>query len=156
MKSALRINLISFALLIISVTVFSQEKDSKVLKELVETKHFVFTAQTVLPLGGAMRQLTSEYDVKLSGDSLITYLPYFGRAYGPINPGDDGGIKFTSTKFDYNTKARKKGGWDITITPKDNRDVRQLNFTISTSGYATLQVSSNNRQSISYNGYISK
>jgi hypothetical protein len=122
----------------------------------METKHFVFTAQTVLPLVGAMRQLTSEYDVKLSGDSLITYLPYFGRAYGPINPGDDGGIKFTSTKFDYKTKARKKGGWDIMITPKDNRDVRQLNFTISASGYATLQVSSNNRQSISYNGYISK
>jgi hypothetical protein len=42
------------------------------------------------------------------------------------------------------------------ITPKDNRDVRQMNFTISASGYATLQVSSNNRQSISYNGYISK
>jgi len=156
MKYVLRINCLVFALLIISTTVFSQEKDGKVLKELVETKHFVFTAQTVLPLGGAMRQLTSEYDVNLSGDSLITYLPYFGRAYGPINPGDDGGIKFTSTKFDYKTKARKKGGWDIMITPKDNRDVRQLNFTISASGYASLQVSSNNRQSISYNGYISK
>jgi hypothetical protein len=156
MKYVLRINCLVFALLIISTTVFSQEKDGKVLKELVETKHFVFTAQTVLPLGGAMRQLTSEYDVKLSGDSLISYLPYFGRAYGPINPGDDGGIKFTSTKFDYKTKARKKGGWDIMITPKDNRDVRQLNFTISASGYASLQVSSNNRQSISYNGYISK
>ena len=156
MKYVLRINCLVFALLIISTTVFSQEKDGKVLKELVETKHFVFTAQTVLPLGGAMRQLTSEYDVKLSSDSLITYLPYFGRAYGPINPGDDGGIKFTSTKFDYKTKARKKGGWDIMITPKDNRDVRQLNFTISASGYASLQVSSNNRQSISYNGYISK
>jgi hypothetical protein len=156
MKTAWRINFMALALLIISATVYSQEKDSKVLKELVETKHFVFTAQTVLPLGGAMRQLTSEYDVKLNGDSLITYLPYFGRAYGPINPGDDGGIKFTSTKFDYKTKARKKGGWDITVTPKDNRDVRQLNFTISASGYATLQVSSNNRQSISYNGYVSK
>ena len=156
MKYVLRINCLVFALLIISTTVFSQEKDGKVLKELVETKHFVFTAKTVLPLGGAMRQLTSEYDVKLSGDSLISYLPYFGRAYGPINPGDDGGIKFTSTKFDYKTKARKKGGWDIMITPKDNRDVRQLNFTISASGYASLQVSSNNRQSISYNGYISK
>lgn len=156
MKFVLRIQSMALALLIISTTAFSQEKDSKVLKELVETKHFVFTAQMALPLGGSMRQLTSEYDVKLNGDSLITYLPYFGRAYGPINPGDDGGIKFTSTKFDYKTKARKKGGWDIMITPKDNRDVRQMNFTISTSGYATLQVSSNNRQSISYNGYISK
>src|SRR4029079_1054284 len=121
----------------------------------VQSKHFVFKAQTVLPTTGGSRQLTTEYEVKLSGDSVVAYLPYFGRAYS-VAYGERGGIDFTSTKFEYKIKQGKKGGWDITIKPADAKDIQQLNFTISENGYANLQVKSNNRQPISFYGYIVK
>lgn len=124
------------------------------LQNLIISKNYVFVAQTVLPLSGRTINLTTPYDVKVSSDTVVSDLPYFGRAFvAPIDP-SEGGIHFTSTHFDYNSKERKKGGWDITILPKDAKDVRQMLLTVTESGYGTLQVISNNRQQISYNGYV--
>lgn len=148
MKSVFNILLI----LLLSATA-SQAQDKNVTS-LVESKNFVFIAETVLPLSGQFRQLTSEYDLRVLGDSVVAYLPYFGRAYSaPLDP-TQGGIQFTSTDFEYSQQSRKKGGWNISIKPKDARDVRQMTLSIRENGNASLQVNSNNRQSISYNGHI--
>src|ERR1044071_8700908 len=79
------------------------------------------------------KALSSEYDLRLLGDSVVAYLPYFGRAYAATYGSGDGGIKFTSTQFEYTAKTRKKG-WDITIAPKDGSDVRQLFLSVSPNG----------------------
>ena len=145
--------LISNTALVSLNTTYAQDKESAV-KNLVESQNFVFKAQTAQPMSGRTRQLTSEYDLKVLKDSIIAYLPYFGRAYSaPINP-SDGGIQFTSSVFEYKKTDRKKGGWDIQIKPKDGKDVWQLNLTILKNGSATLLVNSNNRQSISFSGYV--
>lgn len=124
------------------------------IKSLVDSQNYVFVAQSALPLSGRTRQLTSDYDVKVTKASIISYLPYFGRAYqAPIDP-TQGGIQFTSKDFEYTATPGKKGGWDIKIKPKDNKDIQQLTLGISASGYGSLQVLSTNRQPISFNGYI--
>ncbi len=130
-----------------------KEKAARV-QSIVSSKDFVFIAESALPTGGRSFYLTSTYNVSVLNDSVLSDLPYFGRAYSaPLNPAE-GGIKFTSTNFDYKVQSRKRGGWDILITPKDTRDVRQLFLTASEDGYASLQVTSNNRQPISFRGYI--
>lgn len=124
------------------------------IRSLIESKRFVFNAQTATPLGGRVVQLTSGYDLRVRPDSVVSYLPYYGRAFSaPIDP-SRGGIQFTSTDFEYSQTPRRKG-WDITITPRDVQDTRQLTLNVSSGGNATLQVISNNRQAISFNGYIS-
>jgi len=151
------------ALTVCSASVYAQDstKDNKASKEsnvknMVDAGNYVFVAQTALPVRGGMRQLTSYYDLKVSKDTIVSALPYFGRAYtAPIDP-TEGGINFTSTNFNYTTTERKKGGWDILIKPKDGKDVQQLFLTISETGYAVLQATSNNRQAISFNGYITE
>lgn len=134
---------------------YSQTLGKAELQDMINSKNFVFTAQSVFPMTGGSRQLTSRYDVRIVGDSVVADLPYFGRAYSATY-GEPGGINFTSTKSTYKVKQRKKGGWDISIKPKDGKDVRELNFTISENGYTNLQVNSNNRQPISFSGYLSK
>ncbi len=130
-----------------------KETEAKV-QSIINSKDFVFIAESASPMGGRTIFLTSVYSVCVSEDTLVTDLPYFGRAYSaPINP-LDGGIKLTSTKFDLNVQPKKKGGWNVLITPKDARDVRQLFLSGSEKGYASLQVTSNNRQAISFTGYI--
>lgn len=130
------------------------EQKKAEIQNLVQSKHFVFVAQSALPQSGRLINLTSTYNLKIKGDTLISDLPFFGRAYvAPINP-EDGGIYFSSTDYAYNEKDRKKGGWDILIEPKDAKDVRQMAMTVSENGYASLQVNSNNRQAMAYNGYI--
>lgn len=120
----------------------------------VADKDFVFEAQMVMPQRGITRQLTSNYFLQVSRDSLVSDLPYFGRAYSaPINPGE-GGIRFTSTSFDYSLKDRKKGGWEVLIKPKDVKDVQQMLLSVFENGRASLQVISNNREAISFEGTI--
>ncbi len=124
------------------------------ISHLVHDQNYVFKAQSAMPLSGRTRPLTSDYDVKITKEAIISYLPYFGRAYSaPMDP-TQGGIQFTSKDFTYTVTEKKKGGWDIVIKPKDYRDVQQMTLSISSDGYTLLQVTSTNRQAISFNGII--
>ncbi|HJW18196.1 MAG TPA: DUF4251 domain-containing protein [Flavisolibacter sp.] len=132
---------------------FAQEPKEATLEKAIQSRHFIFKAQSAYPMRGGMRQLTSEYDLKVNGDTLTAYLPYFGRAYvAPIDP-TRGGIQFTDVQSDYTLKAKKKSS-EITIVPKNAPEARQLFLTISANGNATLQVTSNNRDPISFHGYV--
>jgi hypothetical protein len=133
----------------------SQSKDPAENQRIVESKNFVFKAQTASPQRGRNVQLTSDYDLTIAGDSMVSYLPYFGRAYSaPIDP-TKGGIMFTSVKFDYTQSPKnKKGKWEITIQPKDVTDVQQLFLEIFDNGTASLRVTLQNRQPIAFYGYI--
>lgn len=142
-----------------SVLAQTTKKDKKVdkgqqIKMLVETKKYTFQANYVLPQRGGSRQLTTEYDFRVTPDSIISFLPYFGRAYFDVPYGGDAGIKFTSTKFTYDVKEKKKGGWEITIRPSDVKYIDRLTLYISPDGYASLSVNSINKDFIDYNGYL--
>ena len=132
----------------------AQEKDAVSAQQLLESKNYIFKAESVNPPRGRFRQLTSEYDLVVTGDTVIAFLPYFGRAYtAPINP-SEGGIKFTSSNFEYKVEKKKKSGWEVFIKPKDVSDAQELYLTIFDNKRATLRVNSVNRESISFNGYI--
>lgn len=121
---------------------------------VIAAKEYVFQAQTATPMSGRVLQLTYGYELKVMKDTVVAYLPYFGRAYAAPTDPTKGGIQFTAAQFTYNVQERKKGGWDISIVPSDGGDVRQLTLSVSKSGYSTLQVLSNNRQPISFYGIV--
>ncbi len=146
---------IAIALLLsITATTQAQEKETASAQQLIESQNYVFKAESVNPPRGRFRQLTSEYDLVVSGDTVTAFLPYFGRAYSaPINP-SEGGIKFTSSDFEYKVEKKKKRSWEVFIKPKDVSDAQELYLTIFDNNRATLRVNSANRESISFNGYI--
>jgi hypothetical protein len=131
-----------------------QEKATRITNKINDRK-YTFIAEYVQPLGGIQRYLTSDYDLRVTKDSVIAFLPYFGRVYMdvPYNSTDDG-IKFTSTKFDYKIEPKKKGGWIITIKLNDVRRTSQLILEAFPGGSATLQATSNSRDAITFLGYI--
>jgi len=159
MKASIKIFLgIVFLMTLVVHTATAQKQPSAkaiAVKNAVDSQRYIFHAENVLPLRGSQRFLTSGYDVTVTKDSVISYLPYFGRAYSaPLN--NEGGIQFTSTNFTYAATTRKKGGWEITISTKDAGDVRQLLLTIFENGTASLNVTSNNRDPISFSGTVTK
>lgn len=141
-------------LVIISVLSVHAQDKSVLLKNAIEQKNYTFIAQTAQPSSGRQWQLTPEYQLEVKGNTINADLPYFGRAYTASVDPSKGGISFTSTNFEYVNTPGRKGGWSILIKPKENVDARQLILTVTTNGYANLQVISNNRQSISFSGYI--
>ena len=141
-------------------TAIAQTKSKKQIKEerisaMVKAKKYIFLANYVLPQRGGSRQLTSDYDLRVTPDSVISYLPYFGQAYFDVAYNNqDNGIKFTSTKFSYEVTEKKKGGWEITIKPSDVKNMSRLILSISSDGYASLGVYTVNRDYIDFNGYL--
>lgn len=123
-------------------------------KALIDGQNFIFRAQSVTPQTGNMRQLSNDYyTLSITKDAVTSDLPYFGRAYSaPIDP-TQGGMQFTSKKFDYDVQDKKKK-WEITIKTKDVNNATQMLLTVYDNGTAYLQVNSTNRQAISYNGVI--
>jgi len=147
--------------LAVSFTAGAQSGDKSdkntAIKALIESRNYIFKPQTALPLTGQVHQLNYDYSLAVTDGSIVSYLPYYGRAYAPV-PLDPakGPMDFTSKDFEYTMTPRKKGGWDVTIKPKDIRDnVQSMSMTISADGYASLRVICTNRDAISYNGVIS-
>jgi hypothetical protein len=147
-------NLFAILLLVLCFNTAQAQDDKAAIRAAIEAKQFVFQAYTMVPGYGSIRQLGGDnYNVKLAGDSLISYLPYFGRAYtAPV--GTQSGLRFTSTAFDYTIRNKKKGGWAISIKPKDVTDVREFSLSVSETGHARLLALSNNRQPVSFNGKV--
>jgi hypothetical protein len=126
----------------------------KIRAVVVDSQHYVFVAQSALPMAAGIRQLTSEYDVVVSKSKIISFLPYFGRAYSADYGSNTSPLDFTSTDFAYAIQDRKKGGWEVNIETKDVKGTTKFNFTIFENGTATLNVNNTNRQPISFNGYV--
>ena len=141
-------------LVMLATIIKAQEKKQPTTQQIVESKNYIFKAESVNPPRGQLRHLTSEYDLVVTSDTVIAFLPYFGRAYSaPIDP-SEGGIKFTSSDFDYTVEKKKRRSWQIMIKPRDANDIQALYLTVFDNNKTTLRINSVNRESISFNGYI--
>jgi len=167
-----RLNLIlSLAFLLLGFQSFAQTNKETTVK-IVADKNYTFVANTAMPMsnndisrvlammpgsqgGGSINLTGSQYDVKVTKDSIVAYLPYYGRSFSaPMDP-TQGGIKFTSKDFTYTESKNKKGSYTIQINTKDvKRENYRFTINISTNGYASLTASSMNKQPIIFNGYL--
>ena len=133
----------------------NQAIDSITVRNLVESQGFVFIPQYVNAAGVRNRDLSPGYEVSVSKDTVISYMPFFGRGYiAPISPADVD-FDFTSTKFANKTTSARRG-WNVSIKPKDQRYLQELYFNIFENASASLTITSNDRSSISYTGYITE
>ena len=138
-----------------SQTAIEKANQAQLMNEQIKNLNFKFNATYAYPLNYKSVYLSPYYDVKVSSDSVQAYLPYFGRAYSaPMNP-SEGGIKFVSTKFEYEIEEGKKAGnWLITIRTEDTSRPFILYFDLWDNGSARLSVQDRDRQAISFQGNI--
>jgi hypothetical protein len=125
------------------------------LRQAIDDRKFVVEVDRALPMGGSTRILTSPYALELIGDSVKSYLPYFGRAYSVPYGGGEGYI-FNSIVTDYQSSIDKKEKAVIEFKTKSKEDQLTYRIHVSPNGTASITVISNNRQPISYNGKASK
>lgn len=148
--------LLVFLLAITSIQAIAQNKTQKneQIKKLLESKIFVFTAQSATPMSGSMIQLSSEYFFRVNKDSLESHLPYYGVAYQARFGSTESPLHFTSTDFSFTMKESKRGLIEISIHLNKLDDPDQISLSVSSGGYATLRVISMNRQPISFYGTL--
>lgn len=145
------------ALLVISCKTGEKVSKAEVIKEIedkVLNGDFTFEAQQAHPMSGRVVHLTSSYNLRVKPDSVIAYLPYFGRAYTAPSPLEEGGIKFTSTDFKYSVSGKNKGVYRVSIDINDNSNDYRLSLMVGETGYTTLYVGQKNKQSITFYGRV--
>ena len=132
----------------------AQKLTAAEVKDFVNNKTYSFEAETARPTAGGQKHLTPGYSLKLNGDSLNAYLPYFGKSYtAPMNPADVG-INVATTVFDYKISEGEKNSYEILMKPKDKVYNAEFDLTVYDNGTAYLQVTQPDRQPISFTGYI--
>ncbi|MDQ1857883.1 MULTISPECIES: DUF4251 domain-containing protein [unclassified Chryseobacterium] len=146
--------------------------DPKTVNTLVDSQEFTFYAQRAnptnydvinvmnsMPNATATRilNLNGDYTIDVSKNTLDVVLPYFGRLFNPTYGNtSDNSYRFTSKDFTVNKTQNKKGTWTLKFKPKDVRNVDEVNIEIFKNGKAFVSMRSNDRQPITYDGYISK
>jgi len=138
-----------------AITGSAQKENKQEGTGLVNSGQYIFHADQAMPLRGGVRLLTTPYTVKISADSIISDLPYFGRAYGGIDILNQSDLSFVSTNFSYERSNSKNGRYEVIIKIRDNSESPTFSLSIGSDGFATLQVNSNNRDAISFTGNIS-
>ncbi|MCK5367021.1 MAG: DUF4251 domain-containing protein, partial [Cyclobacteriaceae bacterium] len=82
-------------------------------------------------------------------------MPYFGRAFSGGYSGSDGGIKFDGLMENYDVQQNdKKRRIMVKFKVKETDDSYNCTLSISSMESASLSISSNKKQGISYTGII--
>jgi hypothetical protein len=148
---------ISIFLLSCGTAQTASEKADKAqeINNIISNLDFKFSATYAYPQSYGSIYLSPYYDVRVSPDTINAYLPYYGRAYRAPMDSNEGGIKFESTKFEYDVeKGKKQGNWLITIHTKDTSRPFTLHFDLWDNGTGRLDVQDPDRQSISFQGIV--
>ncbi|KMQ66798.1 hypothetical protein ACM46_04660 [Chryseobacterium angstadtii] len=145
--------------------------DSKTVDALVNSDEFTFYAQRANPMNydvinvmgslpnapaARMLQLDGSYTIELKKNNLDVALPYFGRLFNASYNTADNSYRFTSKDFTIKKSQNKKGNWTLKIKPNDVRNVDEINIEVFKNGKAFVSMRSNDRQPITYDGYVSK
>jgi hypothetical protein len=94
------------------------------------------------------------YSLVLKKEKITIDLPYFGRMYTPNYDSSKNAFNFTSKDFTIKETFGKKGSSIYTIMMKDQQNINRLVLEVYKNGKAYLSITANDRQFISYDGYI--
>ncbi len=126
-----------------------KEQEENVRKALGSDRYAV-RIDYMIPSKGPGRALTTDYSIAVRNDSLLSYLPYAGRAYN-IPYGGGKALNFSAPIESYE-KTEKKGETEITIRTRNEEDSYVYRLTVYKDGNASLHVQPTQRESISFSG----
>jgi len=126
-------------------------------RSLVESGSFHFVAiRAHANKGRTIDLATHNTFAEISNDSARADLPYFGRAHGVAYSAESGGIKYDGPMEGVKLDVKEnKNKIILTFSVKGGRDLYKCIYTITGKNSATLGITSNLREQISYDGRIS-
>lgn len=130
-----------------------QIREREILKELIDAGNYKIDASMAYPRRGRSVPLTSPYSLEIKNDSVFSHLPYYGRAYS-IPYGGGQGLVFSAPVTEYKVTYNKKGEAKINITARTNEDQYKYTITVFPNGSSSINVSMQNRESISFSGQL--
>jgi hypothetical protein len=127
--------------------------DIATVKNMMDSQNFIFIPLSVNPTSARKMEVGPPSNISISKDTIVSSLPYYGRGYASSLSPKDVDFDFTSTKFS-SIINNANNGWVISIKPKDQKYLQELYFKIHNNASASLTITSLDRSSVSFDGYI--
>ena len=128
-------------------------EQAKAVKAALQERTYQIAVNRMYPSRGASKIVSSGYTVEVRNDSLISYLPYFGRAYD-VPYGGGNGLNFSAPIRNYQESQTKSDLRHIEIDVKNDEDTYLYTLDIFDNGSADINVRSRQREPISFSGQM--
>ena len=132
------------------------ERDARIaqaVEKALSERHYSVEVNMMYPRRGRAVNITPDYCLQVKGDTLMSYLPYFGRAYN-VPYGGGKGLNFTATIKDYRVTEGRKGDKRIDILVDNDENIITYSLDVFSNGNTSIDVTSRNREPISYSGRL--
>lgn len=116
-------------------------------------RHFRVGVTQMYPLKGASRYAGPGYYVEVRGDTLESYLPYFGQVYRSTY-GSNENLNFTARIQGFTTEKKKKGKTVINIDVRTREDYYRYILSFFENGKVDVEVRANYRDNIRFDGEL--
>lgn len=128
------------------------ERAEYVAKAL-DNGHYKIGIDLMLTRRMGSKPVTSDWELEVRGDTLVSYLPYFGVAY-EATYGRSTGLDFTAPIKSYEDSGFHKGKRTIRLRANSDEDVIDYYIEVMESGSAFIDVTPRKREGISYSGNL--
>jgi len=128
------------------------EMKKKVVLALGERKYKINISR-MMPMRGPSKSVSYGYSVEVRNDSLISYLPYFGRAYN-VPYGGGKGLNFSASIDSYQEYQKRNDLRHIEIGLTNDEDTYLYIIQVFDNGSSSIEVQSRQRERVSYSGEL--
>lgn len=133
-----------------------QQRAQRMADEVVErldNRRFVIDITYMQPLHGPSKHVDYGFSLEMKGDSIVSYLPYFGVAYN-VPYGGGKGLNFTATINNWQLSQPKDGMYEAMVDVSNGEDRLLYRIDVYTDGSSQIDVWANERDPISYTGQM--
>lgn len=130
------------------------EREALVVQQVqaaLDQRCYTIAVDWMKPLGGMPRHVSSDYRLKVNGEEVDSYLPYVGEAYR-LPYGGGKGLNFKGKITDYTVTQPTSNRYIIDFNVNNDEDTYHYRIDMFTNGKAIIDVYSQNRDAISFDG----
>lgn len=121
------------------------------VQEGLDTRHYTIAVDWMKPLGGMARHVTSNYELKVNGDEVDSYLPYVGEAYR-LPYGGGKGLNFKGKIENYTITYPTSNRSHIEFRVTNDEDTYYFRIDVFNNGKSIIDIIAQERDAISFDG----
>jgi hypothetical protein len=121
------------------------------VQEGLDTRHYTIAVDWMRPLGLRPRHVTSNYELKVNGDEVDSYLPYIGEGHN-LPYGGGKALNFKGTIKNYSITYPTSNRSHIEFTVTNVEDSYFFRIDMFSNGKAFIDIIPRERDAISFEG----
>lgn len=131
-----------------------KQQQAQFVVNSIKNCHFSIDVDKVTPKRGITRPLNYGYSLTVKSDTIVSHLPYFGRAYS-LPYGGGVGLNFEAKIAELRAVRDNKNLRNrIVIITRNNEDTYEYVVDIFDNGRSHIEVHSRRREAISFEGML--